>query len=129
MHPQYWSRVVRVSSTNPIPYASDAMVGRCRSTMRRLDNLKRYTYGLVILCVFFSPLDCCLCSPGLYIKGQDWIWFFVVIIFLHFWTCYAHEFNLNAFRHEWSYIQYSRRAIDYYIYFIDENKRYRRKFW
>jgi hypothetical protein len=21
-------------------------------------------------------------------------------------TCYAHEFNLNAFRHEWSYIQY-----------------------
>jgi hypothetical protein len=24
-HPQYWSRVVRVSSTNPIPYASDAM--------------------------------------------------------------------------------------------------------
>ena len=41
MHPQYWSWVVRVSSTNPIPYASDAMVGRCRSTMRRLDNLKR----------------------------------------------------------------------------------------
>jgi hypothetical protein len=39
-------------------------------------------------------------------------------------TCYAHEFNLNAFRHEWSYIQYSRRAIDYYIYFIDENKRW-----
>jgi hypothetical protein len=39
--------------------------------------------GLVILCVFF-PLDCCLCSPGLYIKGQDWIWFFVVVvIFLH----------------------------------------------
>ena len=38
MHPQYWSRVVRVSSTNPIPYASDAMVGTC---MRRLDNLKR----------------------------------------------------------------------------------------
>ena len=45
-------------------------------------------------------------------------------------TCYAHEFNLNAFRHEWSYIQYSRRAIEYryYIYFIDENKRYSRKF-
>ena len=43
-------------------------------------------------------------------------------------TCYAHEFNLNAFRHEWSYIQYSRRAIDYYIYFSDENKRYSRKF-
>jgi hypothetical protein len=43
-------------------------------------------------------------------------------------TCYAHEFNLNAFRHEWSYIQYSRRAIDYYIYFINENKRYSRKF-
>ena len=43
-------------------------------------------------------------------------------------TCYAHEFNLNAFRHEWSYIQYSRRAIDYYIYFIDENKIYSRKF-
>jgi hypothetical protein len=42
-------------------------------------------------------------------------------------TCYAHEFNLNAFRNEWSYIQYSRRAIDYYIYFIDENKRYSRK--
>ena len=40
-HPQYWSRIVQVSSTNPIPYASDAMVGRCRSTMRRLDNLKR----------------------------------------------------------------------------------------
>ena len=36
-------------------------------------------------------------------------------------TCYVHKFNLNAFRHEWSYIQYSRRAIDYYIYFIDEN--------
>ena len=34
---------------------------------------------------FFSPLNCCLCSPGLYIKGQDWIWFFVVVvIFLHF---------------------------------------------
>ena len=44
-------------------------------------------------------------------------------------TCYVHEFNLNAFRHEWSYIQYSRRAIDYYIYFIDENKRYSQKFW
>jgi hypothetical protein len=29
MHPQYWSRVVRVSSTNPIPYASGAMVGGC----------------------------------------------------------------------------------------------------
>ena len=42
MHPQYWSRVVRVSATNPIPYAFDAMVGRCRSTMKRLDNLKRY---------------------------------------------------------------------------------------
>jgi hypothetical protein len=28
MHPQYWSRVVRVSSTNPIPYASDAMLER-----------------------------------------------------------------------------------------------------
>ena len=41
-------------------------------------------------------------------------------------TCCAHKFNLNAFRHEWSYIQYSRRAIDYYIYFIDENKRYNR---
>jgi hypothetical protein len=41
-------------------------------------------------------------------------------------TCYAHEFNLNAFRHEWSYIQYSRRAINYYIYFIDENKRLKR---
>jgi hypothetical protein len=41
MHPQYWSLVVRVSATNPIPDASDAMVGRCRSTMRRLDNLKR----------------------------------------------------------------------------------------
>ena len=34
---------------------------------------------------FFFPLDSCLCSPGLYIKGQDWIWFFVVVvIFLHF---------------------------------------------
>jgi hypothetical protein len=43
-------------------------------------------------------------------------------------TCYAHEFNLNAFRYEWSYIQYSWCAIDYYIYFIDENKRYSRKF-
>ena len=43
-------------------------------------------------------------------------------------TCYVHKFNMNAFRHEWSYIQYSRRAIDYYIYFIDENKRYSRKF-
>ena len=43
-------------------------------------------------------------------------------------TCYAHEFNLNAFRHEWSYFQYSRWAIDYYIYFIDENKRYSQKF-
>jgi hypothetical protein len=43
-------------------------------------------------------------------------------------TCYAHEFILNAFRHEWSYIQYSRRAIDYYSYFIDENKRYSRIF-
>jgi hypothetical protein len=38
MHLQYWSRVVQVSSTNPIPYASDAMVGRCRSTRRRLDG-------------------------------------------------------------------------------------------
>jgi hypothetical protein len=43
-------------------------------------------------------------------------------------TCYAHKFNLNALRHEWSYIQYSRRAIDYYIYFIDKNKRYSQKF-
>ena len=35
--------------------------------------------------VCFSPLDCCLCLPGLYIKGQDWIWIFVVVvIFLHF---------------------------------------------
>ena len=34
---------------------------------------------------FFFPLDSCLCSPGLYIKGQDWIWFFVVVvIFLNF---------------------------------------------
>jgi hypothetical protein len=41
IHPQYWSRVVRISSTNPIPYAYDVMVDRCRSTMRRLDNLKR----------------------------------------------------------------------------------------
>jgi hypothetical protein len=31
-------------------------------------------------------------------------------------TCYAHEFNLNAFRHEWSYIQYSRHAIDSQFY-------------
>jgi hypothetical protein len=51
MHPQYWSRVVWVSSTNPIPYASDAIVGRCRSTMRRLDNLKRYTYRPCIFAV------------------------------------------------------------------------------
>ena len=51
MHPQYWSRVVRVSSTNPIPYASDAMVSRCRSTMRRLDNLKRYTYRPCIFAI------------------------------------------------------------------------------
>jgi hypothetical protein len=42
-HPQY--------STNPIPYASDAMVGRCRSTMRRLDNLKRYTYRPCIFAI------------------------------------------------------------------------------
>jgi hypothetical protein len=42
--------------------------------------------------VFFSPLDCCLCSPGLYIKGQDWIWFFVVIvIFLHFFIDSAQD--------------------------------------
>ena len=45
--------------------------------------------GLVILCIFlpiYFPLDCCsLCFPGLYIKGQDWICFFVVVvIFLHF---------------------------------------------
>ena len=46
MHPQYWSRVVQVSSTNPIPYASDTMVGRCRSTMRRLDNLKSHVFLL-----------------------------------------------------------------------------------
>jgi hypothetical protein len=32
----------------------------------------------------------------------------------------AHEFNLNAFRHEWSYFQYSRRTVDYRIYYIDE---------
>ena len=50
-HPQYWSRVVRVSSTNSIPYASDAMVGRCCSTMRRLDNLKRYTYRPCIFAI------------------------------------------------------------------------------
>ena len=50
-HPQYWSRVVRVSSTNPIPYASDAIVGRCRLTMRRLDNLKRYTYRPCIFAI------------------------------------------------------------------------------
>ena len=39
MYPQYWSRVVQVSSTNPIPYASVAMVGRCRSTMRWLEKV------------------------------------------------------------------------------------------
>jgi hypothetical protein len=36
--------------------------------------------GLVILCVF-SPLDCCLCSTGLYIKGQDWIGFLLLLLF------------------------------------------------
>ena len=42
--------------------------------------------------VCFSPLDCCLCSTGLYIKGQDWIWFFVVvIIFLHFFIDSAQD--------------------------------------
>ena len=45
------------------------------------------------LCFFF-PLDCCLCSPGLYIKGQDWIWFFVVVIFLHFFM--DRPFNLKG---------------------------------
>ena len=30
------------------------------------------------LCFFF-PLDCCLCSPGLYIKGQDWIWLLLLL--------------------------------------------------
>jgi hypothetical protein len=46
---------------------------------RILPNLAHHSIeliGLVILCVF-SPLDCCLCSTGLYIKGQDWIWFLV----------------------------------------------------
>jgi hypothetical protein len=47
--------------------------------------------GLVIFCVFFFPLDCCLCSPGLYIKGQDWICFFVVVIFLHFFIDSAQD--------------------------------------
>ena len=32
-------------------------------------------------CVFFSSLDCCLCSPGLYIKGQDWIWILLLLLF------------------------------------------------
>ena len=42
--------------------------------------------------VFFPPLDCCLCSPGLYIKGQYWIWFFVVVvIFLHFFIDSAQD--------------------------------------
>ena len=42
--------------------------------------------------VFFPPLDCCLCSPSLYIKGQDWIWFFVVVvIFLHFFIDSAQD--------------------------------------
>ena len=42
--------------------------------------------------VGFFPLDCCLCSPGLYIKGQDWIWFFVVVvIFLHFFIDSAQD--------------------------------------
>jgi hypothetical protein len=43
---------------------------------------------------FFSPLDCCLCSPCLYmyIKGQDWICFFVVVvIFLHFFIDSAQD--------------------------------------
>ena len=41
---------------------------------------------------FFFPLDSCLCSPGLYIKGQDWIWFFVVVvIFLHFFIDSAQD--------------------------------------
>ena len=42
-HPQY--------STNPIPYASDAMVGKCRATIRRLDNLKRYAYRPCIFAI------------------------------------------------------------------------------
>jgi hypothetical protein len=64
LNKQYWSRVVRVSSTNPIPYASDAMVGRCRSTMRRIDNLKR--------------------SGFVYKRPRLNLFFVVVVIFLHF---------------------------------------------
>ena len=39
----------------------------------------------------FSPLKFCPCSSGLYIKGQDWIWFFVVVIFLHFFIDSAQD--------------------------------------
>jgi hypothetical protein len=39
--------------------------------------------GLVMLWFFF-PLDCFLCSPSLYIKGHNLIWFFVVVIFIFF---------------------------------------------
>jgi hypothetical protein len=68
--------------------------------------------GLVILCGFF-PLDCCLCSPRL-----DLVFCCCYFPSLLYWLRTGHL----------SYIQYSRRAIDYYIYFIDENKRYSRKF-
>ena len=36
-------------------------------------------------CVF-PPLDCCLCSPGLYIKGQDWFGFLLLISFTSLFT-------------------------------------------
>jgi hypothetical protein len=42
MHPQYWSRVVRVSSTNLIPYASDAMQGRIQDFKLGGAHLKKW---------------------------------------------------------------------------------------
>ena len=71
-HDQYCGCIATVSDKN------------C-STRIRSNSLARNFVG-------FFPLDCCLCSPGLYIKGQDWIWLFVVVvIFLHFFIDSAQD--------------------------------------
>ena len=46
--------------------------------------------------MFFSPLDCCLYSPGLYIKGQDWILFVVVVVVVIFLHLTAHRTLVNT---------------------------------
>ena len=54
---------------------------RCNSFRQKLLHLAFGRTHWARNFVFFSPLDCCLCSPDLYLKGQDWIWFLLLLLF------------------------------------------------